>query len=231
MAKPDKTAGGLTVAGWAGRIALVLAIIFLANWLIGGAVRGLELAVRPEAATLIERGIWLTCLVYGLILALPFVPGVEIGIAMLSMFGASVAPHVYLSTVAGLTLSFMVGRLVPLRVLARAALAARMKRTSVLLARLEAMDHKDRLDLLLERAPAGWAEWLIRYRYVALAILLNLPGTAIIGGGGGIALVAGLSRLFRPGIYIGVVCIAVSPVPLLVYLFGVETILPITGKP
>lgn len=33
-------------------------------------------------------------------------------------------------------------------------------------------------------------------RYVALAVLLNIPGNVVIGGGGGIAFAAGMTRLF-----------------------------------
>ncbi len=216
----------MTGTGLALRVALVIAVILGVNLIFGAALRILELELHPEDLAKIQRGVWVSLLIYALVLAIPFVPGVELGIAMLSMFGASVAPYVYLSTVGGLTLSFLVGRLIPLRLLARGALALRMKRAAGLLARLETLDRKDRLGMLLERAPAGWAEWMIRNRYLALAILFNLPGTALIGGGGGIALVAGLSRLFHPAGYLLVVCLSVSPVPLLVYLFGVENILP-----
>lgn len=208
------------------RVGAVIVLIVLANIVIGGAFRALELSIRPEDVANIQRGIWISSLAYALILAMPFVPGVEIGIALLSMFGASVAPLVYFSTILGLFLSFAVGRVIPLRRLAGIALTLRMRRTAALLARIEAEDDDKRLGILMENAPGEWAEWLIRNRYIALAILFNLPGTALIGGGGGIALVAGLSRVFRPSSFLLTVCIAVCPVPLAVYLFGVETILP-----
>jgi hypothetical protein len=40
----------------------------------------------------------------------------------------------------------------------------------------------------------------------------------VIGGGGGIALVAGLTRLFSLPAYVAAVAFAVAPVPLLVFL-------------
>jgi hypothetical protein len=67
--------------------------------------------------------------------------------------------------------------------------------------------------------------FLLRHRYLALAIALNLPGNFLLGGGGGIALLAGVSRLYAvPGFLATVTC-AVAPVPLAVLMFGPE-ILP-----
>lgn len=43
---------------------------------------------------------------------------------------------------------------------------------------------------------------------------LNLPGNALIGGGGGIALMAGMSRLFSFPLFLLSLTVAVSPVPL-----------------
>jgi hypothetical protein len=55
-----------------------------------------------------------------------------------------------------------------------------------------------------------------------LAIVLNLPGNIVIGGGGGIALMAGASRLYSvPGFLVTIV-LAVAPVPLAILVFGKE---------
>jgi len=59
---------------------------------------------------------------------------------------------------------------------------------------------------------------LLRYRYVALAVAINTPGNVILGGGGGLALMAGLSRLFSPLPFLLTVLIAVLPVPLLFFV-------------
>jgi hypothetical protein len=60
----------------------------------------------------------------------------------------------------------------------------------------------------------------VRFRYVALALLINLPGSSLIGGGGGILLLAGLSGLFLPKATFLTLALAVAPVPLLVWLIG-----------
>ena len=59
---------------------------------------------------------------------------------------------------------------------------------------------------------------VLQHRYVVLAVLLNLPGNVVLGGGGGLAMMAGLSRLFHPLPFVLTVLLAVLPVPLAFYL-------------
>jgi hypothetical protein len=72
--------------------------------------------------------------------------------------------------------------------------------------------------LLLERAPSRLLPVLLRHRYLTLAAAFNLPGNSLIGGGGGIALVAGMSGLYGTAPYVATVALAVAPVPLLLWL-------------
>jgi hypothetical protein len=60
----------------------------------------------------------------------------------------------------------------------------------------------------------------LRYRYVALALAVNTPGNSVIGGGGGIMMIAGLSGLFTPAATFLTVAVAVSPVPLAMMFLG-----------
>jgi hypothetical protein len=55
-----------------------------------------------------------------------------------------------------------------------------------------------------------------------LALAFNLPGNTLLGGGGGIALAAGMSGLYRPVAYLATVVLAVAPVPLLFLITGVR---------
>ena len=41
------------------------------------------------------------------------------------------------------------------------------------------------------------ATFLLRHRYLLFALLINMPGNSVLGGGGGIALVSGFARLYR----------------------------------
>ena len=58
--------------------------------------------------------------------------------------------------------------------------------------------------------------WLGAHRYVALAVCLNVPGNAVVGGGGGLALLCGLSRQFEGRWFALTIALAVSPLPLLI---------------
>jgi hypothetical protein len=62
--------------------------------------------------------------------------------------------------------------------------------------------------------------FLVRHRYLAVAIALNMPGNLMIGDGGGIALAAGFSRLFSLSWFALTVAVAVAPVPIVVLLAG-----------
>lgn len=72
----------------------------------------------------------------------------------------------------------------------------------------------------METAPKGISRVLVDHRDLALIAVLNMPGNALIGGGGGIALVAGMSGMFRPDRYLLAVAIAALPIPLFMLAGG-----------
>ena len=82
--------------------------------------------------------------------------------------------------------------------------------------RLAPLGAEDRLRMLVETAPARVVPFLLRHRYLAVAVAFNVPGNALVGGGGGIALAAGLSGLFQAPRFVAMVCLAISPIPLLI---------------
>ncbi|MSU89640.1 hypothetical protein GE300_08420 [Rhodobacteraceae bacterium 2CG4] len=217
--RPSRTAAGMAL-----RLLLALAVVVALNLTLGAWLRGIEQQLRPETLESLRRGIWVTCLLYALLLAVPFVPGVEIGLAMLGMFGAAVAPHVYLATVGGMTLAFAAGRLIPLPALARLAGRLRMTRAEARLQALAALPPDALTRVLIAEAPGRLAPLLLRRRHIALALLVNLPGNGLIGGGGGIGLVAGLSRVYSVAGFVLTIVIAVAPVPLAVWLFGTRVL-------
>ena len=153
-------------------------------------------------------------------MAIPFVPGMEIGLAVMMVFGPKIVLLVYMSTLAALSISFMVGRFIPERIIINFLRELRLHRASGLLAEMEGLGPQQRLEAMLERAPKKFVPFLLNYRYVALVAAINLPGNAVIGGGGGIALMAGLSRLFPLPRFLLAVAIAISPVPLAWLFFG-----------
>jgi hypothetical protein len=82
------------------------------------------------------------------------------------------------------------------------------------------MSMDERARFIAENAPARWVPFLLRHRYIALALLINTPGNVVLGGGGGIAFAAGASRLFSTGGFLVTIVLAVAPVPLAFLLFG-----------
>lgn len=195
-------------------------LIIAGNYLTHMITEALDFELRPSNEDAIHRTILIAAILYSVLLAIPFVPGAEIGLALIAMLGPPIAILVYLCTVAGLTISFLLGRLIPLSLLTSSAQKIGLERTTALLKSIEPLSDSQRLEALTEKAPARVLPFVIRHRYLALAASLNTPGNFLIGGGGGIALFAGVSRIFSIPGFLATVVLAVSPVPLLVLLFG-----------
>lgn len=180
----------------------------------------LQFEIRPSNEDLAHKMIMTAAVAYTLLMAIPFVPGVEIGLAMIGMLGPEIVLLVYLCTLVGLSISFAIGRLIPLASLSRLFADLRLHKASRLLSTVEPMNSEDRLAFLASASPSRYVPFLLRHRYIALALVVNLPGNILIGGGGGIALMAGASRLYSlPGFLVTIV-LAVSPVPLALLVFG-----------
>ncbi|MEE8444482.1 MAG: hypothetical protein V3S44_03980, partial [Alphaproteobacteria bacterium] len=64
--------------------------------------------------------------------------------------------------------------------------------------------------------------FLLTHRHLTLAVCLNMPGNSVLGGGGGIAALCGLSRQFHWWRYVLTLIIATAPIPLLVLIGQIE---------
>ncbi len=159
---------------------------------------------------------------YSVFMVIPFVPGAEIGLMLMAAPGPTIAIMVYVCTIAGLSPGFLAGRLIPVSILASVVDDLGLNHAGKRLRVIEAMTDRERMMLLVDKAPKRFVPDLLRYRYVALAIAINVPGNVIVGGGGGIALFAGVSRRFSLTGYLLTIAIAVAPIPLAVSLFGSE---------
>ena len=199
---------------------MLLAIVIAATWGAHLLREALDLQIMPENEQDVHKAIMVGTVAFVGLLAMPFVPGAEIGLAMLTAFGAAIAPLVYVATVLALCLSYTIGRVLPTTALVRFLYSIRMHRAADLVARAAPLSHDERIAMLLDGAPPRIVALALRRRYVALALALNIPGNALIGGGGGIALLAGLSGLFAPVPTVLAFAIAVSPVPLAMVLLG-----------
>lgn len=197
-------------------VLLILAANVAADWVI----QALNFEIRPSNEDFVHRTIMISAIAYMLLIAVPFVPGIEIGFTLIGVFGPPIVLLVYLCTLTGLTLGFLIGRLIPLRFLIVLFDGFRLYKISGLLRTIAPMSMQQRLAFLISRAPNRFVPLMLRHRYIALAVVVNFPGNVVIGGGGGIALVAGISRLYSlPGFLI-TIAIAVAPLPLAILLFG-----------
>ncbi len=203
------------------RIALILALAFGAHLLMDFALTGLKALPPGETSLMLTSVMALVLVAYAILIAVPFVPGVEIGLSLLVMQGPPIAPLVYLASVAGLLLAYFCGRWIPAASIRRLLLDLRLARAAIWMDQIGAASPEERVALLADRLPGWLGPHLLRWRYVMLGVLINLPGTTVIGGGGGISMVAGLSRLFAPLATALTFVVAVLPVPLGIWFFGI----------
>ena len=165
----------------------------------------------------------LASLLFALLLAIPFVPGMELGLAIMMLFGVRGVVVVYGATLAGLTLSYLAGSRMPRGAVGRLLGWLHLRRAEGFVTKLEGLAPDARMAMLLEGSTGRVVPFLVRHRYLAIALVLNLPGNALIGGGGGIALLAGLSGIFSYPRYLAIVALAILPVPLIFlvkYVYG-----------
>jgi len=197
------------------KISLIVGFLVLVNY--GGSlvVEQINFQLWPEHEHLMITVLWIAIVVYVLWMALPFVPGIELGLALMVMLGTRGIVLVYLCTLLSLSLSFTIGRLIPLNGFARFLGWLHLYKAQDLVLQLEPLNSEEKLNFLLRTAPSKVIPFLLKHRYLTIAIALNLPGNSLIGGGGGIGLITGMSRLYPFPKYILLVSLAITPLPIL----------------
>jgi hypothetical protein len=205
---------------------VVLTLIGLAGLYLAGRFAAVSVIdhfgfhLYPRLEPMMHQMILLATVCYVILIAIPFMPGVEIGLSLIAFLGPKIAFLVYVSTILGLTISYTAGRFIPVRYCAGALGFVGFIRAQNLVNKIAPMTSAERLDYLTENAPPGILPFLLRHRFLALAAAINLPGNALIGGGGGIALFAGMSGLFPFPMYLLTIALAVAPVPLIISITG-----------
>ena len=91
---------------------IIILAVWLDYWLRA------EIGIAKKFAEFVDGQWGLSILISGgilyvLLLSLPFVPGVELGVVLMCVFGKEGIVFVYFATVAGLSLAFLMGRLLP----------------------------------------------------------------------------------------------------------------------
>ena len=208
-----------TIAPWLVRGLFLLVLIYGGHQLIDVIVSWLDLALLPHTEDMLHRAIIAGTAAYVVLMAVPFVPGAEIGLTLLAVLGGAIAPLIYLATATSLMLAYMIGRLLPPSLLQRGMSSLGLIRAAEFVEEAARMSPEDFQVRLTSASAPRILKPLLRYRYVALALAINMPGNVVLGGGGGIAMMAGLSRFFEPLPSLLTILIAVLPVPLLFY-FG-----------
>jgi hypothetical protein len=185
---------------------------FVANLI----VQQFDLVMHVRTEPVFHRLILTASAVYILLMSIPFMPGVEIGITMILVFGPKICFLVYACTVFALIPPFLVGRLIPARYCIRAFAFLGLESLKRLMERIAPLPAEERFIFLVNNAPSRLAPFLLRHRFIALAVAINLPGNSLIGGGGGIALLAGVTGLYPLPAYVLTIALAVAPVPLII---------------
>lgn len=188
-------------------------------------------ALEIRNQMILMKGIlgWKTLLIGGMLymvlLSIPFFPGIELGWLLILLFDREGIFVIYLFTQGGFTLSFIIGRWFPrARVTARFNIGSLKesfgKRFTRIGSRLGILNFK-----FFQHSDTESV--LNKFRYLILAILVNTPGNAIIGGGGGIGLVCGMTRSFSWKGFALTIALATLPFPilLLIGLIQVENLM------
>ena len=203
-------------------ITIFLGILLFLNYGVGRIADLIAFQMWPRHVNLAVFIVFASAALYIVLTVLPFMPGIEVGLMLMAMLGVEGIVLAYLCTVLALSLSFLAGRLIPPRLVARILGWLTLHRARKLVTDLEPLGPEERLLFLTRSAPSRIVPFLLRHRYLVLAVLFNLPGNAIIGDGGGIGLIAGMSRLFPFPKYVLLVSVAITPVPLLFLLRAVQ---------
>lgn len=182
-------------------ISLVLVALAIASlWQFEG--RGLVSVYLQDNAT--WSALLLFAVLYAVLLAIPFVPGTELGWLIIALFGTVGILVAWFSTVIGLALSYWSALL-----LGRHPVFAR------LMQRRQAMCDSDPAQLaLVARILQRCLRWQERYPCVFVLVTLNVPGNLLIGGGGGIAWLTAVTPGVRFSYFIVTATVGTAVVPL-----------------
>ncbi|MFY0665967.1 MAG: hypothetical protein JXQ97_15195 [Natronospirillum sp.] len=182
----------------------LVAVVFTGLYLNQGeGLLGQSLPADSRALLLV-----LTSSLYALLLAIPFVPGVELGWMIMGLFGRMGILAAWLSTILGLSLSYWVAR--------RLSDHPKLQRLQVARsALLETPRHELSMS---QRLFASGVRLYDKHPYLFIFVTLNLPGNWLLGGGGGIAATAGIMPKVGYGRFVLTCALATGIVPALLWL-------------
>jgi len=179
-------------------LSLIYGGAIIGGWLAGQWLPTIfEINISPRSEPLVHKAVMATMALFVFASALPFVPGAEIGFALIMLFGGKIALLIYFGMIMALILAFMIGHHLPLFIVANFFRKIGFKRAHEFILKLASLNPQERQSLLSENTPRRFIPFMLRHRYVALILILNLPGNSIVGGGGGIKLLSETTDLDR----------------------------------
>ena len=101
-------------------VLLLLGILLFLNYGVARLSDLLAFQMWPSDVNIAVFIVFGSAILYVVLMALPFMPGIEVGLMLMAMLGVGGIVLVYLCTVLALSLSFLAGRLLPPRYVARA---------------------------------------------------------------------------------------------------------------
>lgn len=214
----DTESKGLAWAITLAKLSAIVLLIVLANAGASWLIDSLEIQIWPEYMEIVDRAVLVGVILYIGLMAMPFLPGIEIGLALMAMLGPKGVVVTYICTLIALTISFGLGRLFPTHLLVSLLRWLHLRRAAALLKGFASTPAERRLEFFSEITSNQAIPALLKRRYLLLALLFNLPGNALIGGGGGIAMMAGMSRLYSFPAYLLLISVAILPGPIVVML-------------
>ena len=143
------------------KISLIVVFLVLLNYGGSFVVEQINFQLWPEHEHLMITALWFAIVVYVLWMALPFVPGIELGLALMVMLGPRGIVLVYLCTLLSLSLSFTIGRLIPLSGFARFLGWLHLYKAQDLVLQLEPLNPEEKLNFLLRTAPSKIIPFLL----------------------------------------------------------------------
>jgi hypothetical protein len=202
------------------KILLLITVVFLLNSGGGWLAHQINFQLYPRHEPYLHLVILGSFGLYILLMTLPFMPGIEIGLTLMLFLGSKGVILVYCCTLIALSISFLIGQRIPLQKFANFLGWLHLKKVRDLILEMEPLPPGERIAILHKKAPARIVPHLLKHRYLTIALLLNLPCNAVIGGGGGIGMIVGMSGLITYTRYLITIAVSISPVPIVIFLKG-----------
>jgi len=177
---------------WVAMIIIAHNLVFIDDVSRNGTLAALNLGTSLTDLILVT-------LLYAAILAIPFMPGLELGLIIMALFGTSGVTAAYLGTILGLLAAYSMG--------------VWINHFSGGYPTALRWAAPNRLEAFVGPKLSALAD---KYRYIILGLAFNLPGNSAIGGGGGISLISGMSGRFTVWKFVLTVMIATAPLPVFI---------------